>query len=80
LTKPISKTDAQRIVLDRWRRLPERRRQTSEDAEAFAAECKDVVFETLGDRQKVIFGWIIREMEANPAQPDFYWANLKSRP
>ena len=65
-TEKLSKNDAREIVLERWRRRQESMRQTADDAQSFAESCSDVVFETLGDCQRIIFGWIVLEMRAYP--------------
>ena len=58
----MTKEEAEEVVLSRWRRRPEFRRQSVGDATAFVVECRDILFETLGNRESIILAWVVREL------------------
>ena len=63
----ISKSQAQAMVLERWRALPAGERQTYAQAIAFAAKlAPELDFETLGRPPKIIQGWLVREINGVP--------------
>lgn len=63
----ISKDEAHSLVLRRWRALPVADRKTYAQAIAFAAGlAQELDFETLGHPQKIIQGWLVREIDGAP--------------
>lgn len=63
----ISKDEAHSLVLTRWRALPVSERKTYAQAIAFAADlAAELDFETLGHPQKIIQGWLVREIDGAP--------------
>jgi hypothetical protein len=68
----LSKDDAREESLRRWRDLPPEDRETSEQAQVFAAAlADDLDFRTMGNSRRVIFGWLTREMAGLPP-----WGNV----
>lgn len=60
----LSKVDAQRECIRRWRALPREQRSTNEQASAFAASLlEEIVFPTSGDGCHFIRGWIQRDLQ-----------------
>lgn len=60
---PLDKTDAQKEALRLWHALPLMSRQNHRQAVAFAAAiAPDLSFETLGDHDKVVEGWLVRDL------------------
>jgi hypothetical protein len=59
----MDKSAAQHEALRLWRALPVRERQNHRQAVAFAATiARDLQFETLGDHDKVVEGWLVRDL------------------
>lgn len=72
MTAELSKDDARAETLRRWRALPETERTDPEQAELFAAALADELsFRTMGNRRKVILGWLTRDMAGLPP-----WGNI----
>lgn len=68
----LSKDEAREETLRRWRALPAQERQTTEQAEIFAAALADELgFHTMGNARKIIFGWLTHELAGLPP-----WGNL----
>jgi hypothetical protein len=64
----MTKDEAQREVVRHWRALPLATRQNHRHAAPFAQQLAESIgFETLGDRVRIIEGWIIRDMEQRDA-------------
>ena len=60
---PMSKTDAEREAIQRWRALPRPERATNDQAASFARSLMDeIVFTTSGDRYQFIKGWLQRDL------------------
>ncbi|RYE07491.1 MAG: hypothetical protein EOP22_17580 [Hyphomicrobiales bacterium] len=60
----MTKDDAQKLALERWRKLPLMERQTHKQAQVFAASLADELdFRTMGNERKVIAAWLIRDIE-----------------
>ncbi len=67
-----TKDDAREEAIRRWRALPADERQTTEQADYFAAALADTLdFRTMGNRRRVILGWLVRELAGLPA-----WGHL----
>jgi hypothetical protein len=59
----LEKSAAQKEALRLWRALPLMSRQNHRQAVAFAASiAPTLVFETLGDHDKVVEGWLVRDL------------------
>ena len=59
----MDKTAAQKEALRLWRALPLMSRHNHRQAIAFAASiAPSLVFETLGDHDKVVEGWLVRDL------------------
>lgn len=64
MDKAVAEAEAIRM----WRALPAKDRRTHHQAVAFASQIEPLLqFETLGKRDKIIEGWIVREFLANEA-------------
>jgi uncharacterized protein YozE (UPF0346 family) len=60
----LSKLDAERECIRRWRALPREQRSTNEQAGSFAASLfEEIIFPTSGDRYHFIRGWIQRDLQ-----------------
>lgn len=60
---PMSKTDAEREAIQRWRALPKAERATNDQAALFARSLMDdIVFATSGDRYQFIKAWLQRDL------------------
>lgn len=60
----MTKSQAHAEVLKRWREKPFKDRKTYAQAQAFALELVDQLdFQTLGQKQKIIEGWLVREVD-----------------
>jgi hypothetical protein len=67
--------DARAEAARRWRGLPLERRQTFEDAEAYAHELThDLLFATITDRIKLITAWLVLELSQ-----EFRQAEIRSK-
>jgi hypothetical protein len=67
-----TKDDAREESLRRWHALPPTERQTTEQAQIFAAAlAADLDFRTMGNRRMVILGWLVRDLDGLPA-----WGNI----
>jgi hypothetical protein len=76
----LSKDEAREETLRRWRALPASDRQTSEQAEIFAAALADQLdFRTMANRRRVIMGWLTREMAGLPPWGNLLPESLRSR-
>ena len=63
-TPELTKDEARKELVRRWRALPVMQRQTHEQAEAFAQTVVGTIgFRTMGDPQKLIVAWIVRDLE-----------------
>lgn len=61
----LTKEEARREALRRWHALPPSRRQTYEDAAAFAGSPEGrIEFQTVADPQKIVTAWLIRDLVA----------------
>lgn len=59
----MDKAEAEKEVIRLWRARPLRERRSFKQAVAFAADIAPTVdFQTLGDRPKVIEGWVVRDL------------------
>jgi hypothetical protein len=64
----MTKDEARREVVKRWRALPAGARQTHAHLSQFAhALAQEIVFETLADRTRLIEAWLIKDMEHRDA-------------
>ncbi len=64
----MTKDEAQREVIRRWRELPVMNRQTHEEAQAFAERLTPAIaFHTVANRQRVIAAWLIRDIDQKDA-------------
>jgi hypothetical protein len=62
-TMPMTKDEAQREAIRRFRQLPLHQRQQIEDAEAYSKRLEmELDFHTVTNRQKLIAAWLIREI------------------
>lgn len=60
----MTKDEAEKEALKQWRALPLAQRQTFEHAQAFARALFPVLqFETLGNRERIIEAWLLRELK-----------------
>ncbi len=60
----MTKQEAECEVIRRWYLLPAQDRETQDDAVAYSIRLdKELDFETISSRQKLIAAWLIREME-----------------
>jgi hypothetical protein len=60
----LSKPEAERECIRRWRELPRGQRSTLEQAAEFAVLLMDeVTFATSGDRYHFIRGWLQRDLQ-----------------
>ena len=67
-----TKDAAREETLRRWTALPADDRRTLEQANVFAAALAEQLdFRTMGNRRRVILGWIVRDMDGLPA-----WGNI----
>ncbi len=59
----MTKDEAEREAIRRWRALPVMNRQTQSQAEVFAAALADELdFRTMGNERKVITAWLVRDI------------------
>ncbi len=76
----LTKDEAHREALRRWRELPIMNRQTHEQAAQFAASlAAELDFHTMGNRERIVAAWLVRDiaereevrlaMAARAAQP-----------
>jgi hypothetical protein len=64
MTQQMTKSQAHAEVLRRWRERPFKDRKTYAQAQAFAGEIAGQVdFATLGQKQKIIEGWLVGEVD-----------------
>lgn len=60
----MTKEEAQRECLRRWRARPVIDRQTYTQAEAFAATLdKEIDFRTMADKRRVIEAWLVKDID-----------------
>jgi len=60
----LTESEAHAEVLRRWREKPFKDRKTYTQAQAYALELAAVIdFETLGRKNKIIEGWLVRELD-----------------
>ena len=60
----MTKPEAEKECIRRWRELPRSQRATNDQANAFAsALMEDIVFPTSADRLRIISGWLQRDLE-----------------
>ena len=68
----LSKDDAREETLRRWRGLPAEDRQTTEQAQFFAAALAgELDFRTIANKRKLIESWLTNEMAGLPP-----WGNV----
>lgn len=59
----LTKDEAHKEAIRRWRDLPVMDRQTYTQAQVFAASlAEEIDFRTMGNERKVIAAWLIRDM------------------
>ena len=59
----MDKSAAQAEALRQWRALPVRERLNHRQAAAFAVKIAPTLpFETLGDHDKIVQGWLVRDL------------------
>lgn len=59
----MTKIEAEREAIRRWRELPRHERKTNEQAAAFAATLvEDLPFETSADRYTFLKGWLQKDL------------------
>lgn len=64
----MTKEEARREVVRRWRALPYRDRQTHASLSQFAhALAQEISFDTLGDRVRLIEAWLVKDVEHRDA-------------
>jgi hypothetical protein len=60
----LTKDEARREAIRRWRALPDQERQTHVQASVFAAGLvEDLNFRTMTNRRKLIEAWLIEDMD-----------------
>ena len=60
----MTKDEAHKKAIQRWRELPLMERQTHSQAQVFAASLADELdFRTMGNERKVIEAWLVRDIE-----------------
>ncbi len=60
----MTKDEAHKRAIQRWRELPLMERQTHKQAQIFAASLADELdFRTMGNERKVIEAWLVRDIE-----------------
>ncbi len=60
----MTKDEAYKEAIRRWRELPLMERQTYDQAQVFAASLADQLdFRTMGNERKVIAAWLVRDIE-----------------
>jgi hypothetical protein len=63
----MTKDEAREESLRRWRALAADERQTVEHAQVYAAAMAEQLdFRTMGNSRKVIFGWLLNDMNGRP--------------
>jgi len=68
----LSKDDAREETLRRWRALPAEDRQTTEQAQYFAAALAgELDFRTMANKRKLIESWLTNELSGLPP-----WGNV----
>lgn len=64
----MTKEEARREVVRRWRALPQDHPQTHESLSQFArAIAQEISFDTLGDRVRIIEAWLVKDVEHRDA-------------
>ena len=59
----MTKEEAEREAIRRWRTLPIMQRQEFEQAHGFAAQVEaEFDFRTMGNKRKVIAAWLVRDI------------------
>lgn len=67
-----TKDEAREETLRRWHALSPDDRQTTEQAEFFAAALAgELDFRTMGNSRKIILGWLVRDLAGQPP-----WGNI----
>ena len=67
-----TKDEAREESLRRWHALPPAERQTTQQAQIFAAAlAAELDFRTMANRRMVILGWLVRDLDGLPA-----WGNI----
>lgn len=60
----VTKDEAHKQAIKRWRELPLMERQTHTQAQVFAASLADELdFRTMGNERKVIEAWLVHDIE-----------------
>ena len=60
----MTKDEAQREAMRRWRELPIMNRQTQKQATQFAEVLAAALdFHTMGNKQRIIQAWLVRDIE-----------------
>jgi hypothetical protein len=63
MSATMSKIEAERECIRRWRDLPRQERSTNDQAASFATRLMDDIdFPTSGDRHSFIRGWLQRDL------------------
>ena len=61
----VTKDEAKKEVIHRWRSLPVMKRRTHQQAEAFVVElARTISFHTMGSCERVMFAWLVEDIEA----------------
>lgn len=61
----MTKDEARKEVIRRWRMLPVMERHTFEQASDFVATIEAAIdFRTMGNRQSIILAWLIKDVES----------------
>ena len=60
----MTKDEAKKEAIHRWRSLPVMSRRTHQQAEAFVRElARTISFHTMGSCERVMFAWLVRDIE-----------------
>jgi hypothetical protein len=77
----MDKAEAQKEALRMWRSLPPQEHRTHKQATAFArAIAPKLPFETLGDHDRIIEGWLQRDLLATEDAARRFTQKLAGRP
>ena len=67
----VTKDEAKKEVIHRWRSLPVMERRAHQQAEAFVTELsRTISFHTMGSCERVMFAWLVEDIEALQAVHD----------
>jgi hypothetical protein len=78
----VTKDEAKKEVIHRWRSLPVMKRRTHQQAEAFVVElARTISFHTMGSREEVMFAWLVEDIESLQAiQETLVGAGKRGKP